>query len=99
MGLAGATYLVYISALTLDDLLQNAFRSLLKSRIKVSATRGTATERIGVLLRLRNPRARLSRTEGKGTVFSCLGELLWYLERLSKPLLEYVPADQAAADG
>jgi thymidylate synthase len=33
----------------------------------------------GVLLELKNPRARISRTETRGTIFSCLGELLWYL--------------------
>ena len=36
-------------------------------------------ERLGVLLVLKNPRARLSSTVTKGTVFSCLGELLWVL--------------------
>jgi thymidylate synthase len=30
-------------------------------------------------LELKNPLARLSRTETKGTVFSCLGETLWYM--------------------
>ena len=34
---------------------------------------------MGVLLQLSNPRARLSRTENKQVLFSCLGELLWYL--------------------
>jgi len=33
------------------------------------------------VLELKNPLARLSRTETKGTVFSCLGETLWYLAR------------------
>lgn len=32
-----------------------------------------------MLLEIKNPRARLSRTESRGKVFSCLGELLWYL--------------------
>lgn len=32
-----------------------------------------------MVLELTNPRARLSQTEMKGTLFSCLGELLWYL--------------------
>src|SRR5262245_51702905 len=33
----------------------------------------------GALLRLRNPRARLSRSQSKGKMFSAIGELLWYL--------------------
>lgn len=33
----------------------------------------------GYCLHLKNPRARLSRSEGKGKVFSALGELFWYL--------------------
>jgi thymidylate synthase len=36
-------------------------------------------EHIGALLKLTNPRARLSRTETRGVIFSCLGEFLWYL--------------------
>lgn len=28
---------------------------------------------------LRDPRARFSRTENRATLFSCLGETLWYL--------------------
>ncbi|MCA0213777.1 MAG: thymidylate synthase [Proteobacteria bacterium] len=31
------------------------------------------------MLRLTNPRARLSRTEMRGKIFSCLGEFLWYM--------------------
>jgi hypothetical protein len=56
----------------------------------VKASKGWNTELPGVLLELRNPLARLSRTETKGTVFSCLGETLWYLAK-SKELdfIEY----------
>lgn len=52
---------------------------LVKGPFNVSASRGDTSEILGVLLRLENPRARLSRTETKGTVFSALGELMWYL--------------------
>jgi thymidylate synthase len=38
-----------------------------------------AFEIAGVLLEISNPRARLSRTETRGRIFSALGELLWYL--------------------
>lgn len=70
---------MHISAETLDDLLRNVIERLLKSKNCINPSRGAATELIGVLLHLTNPRARLSRTEKKGMPFSCLGELLWYL--------------------
>jgi thymidylate synthase len=54
---------------------------LLKRPFDVSPTRGTSSEIIGALLHLENPRARLSRTETKGTAFSALGEFLWYLSK------------------
>lgn len=70
---------MYITAATLDDLLHSVFVKLLCRKGIVKASRGDNLEIPGVLLKLRNPRARLSHTERKGTVFSCLGELLWYL--------------------
>jgi thymidylate synthase len=70
---------MYLSDDTLDDMLRRALEKLLKSKNHISPGRGNATEITGVLLCLKNPRARLSHTEKKGKVFSCLGELLWYL--------------------
>jgi thymidylate synthase len=70
---------MYITANTVDDLLRRVFGRLLSAPQHVTATRGDTTEIIGVLLQLTNPRARISRTEKKQVLFSCLGELLWYL--------------------
>src|SRR5688572_15592160 len=70
---------MYISAPTLDDLLNQVFKQLLTQPFNVQATRGLMSEMIGVLLCLENPRARLSLTETKGRPFSAIGELLWYL--------------------
>jgi len=70
---------MYISANTLDDLLRRVLTRLLDSRARVRASRGGTTEITGALLRLSNPRARLSRTENKRVLFSCVGELMWYL--------------------
>lgn len=74
--------------LTLDDLLYHVFGELLKLPFDTSSTRGqtdgNVSEIFGALLHLENPRARLSRTETKGTVFSALGELLWYLSGSDK---------------
>lgn len=85
---------VQITDNTLDDLLRKVFEKLLKSKNNVQSSRGASSELDGVLLQLSNPRARLSRTEKKGTLFSCLGELLWYLAG-SKDLSfikHYIPA-------
>lgn len=72
---------MYLSAETLDDLLLKVYRRLLRKRgaSDITPTKGPATEINGVLLQITNPRARLSRTERKNTLFSCLGEFLWYL--------------------
>lgn len=77
---------MYLSAETLDDLLFKVYRRLLRKRgsSDIEPTKGPATEITGVLLQIKNPRARLSRTEKKNTLFSCLGEFLWYLARTDK---------------
>jgi thymidylate synthase len=64
---------------TLDDLLQKLLSKLLASTNYTAPSRGGARELVGVLLELKNPRARLSRSETRGKPFSCLGEFLWYL--------------------
>ena len=63
---------------TLDDLLIKVFPKILRNGQRVKASKGWNNELSGVVLELRNPLARLSRTETKGTLFSCLGETLWY---------------------
>lgn len=73
----------FFVANTLDDLLNDVFKQLISLPFSNSSTRGqkngNASEIIGATLRLNNPLARLSRTETKGTIFSAIGELLWYL--------------------
>lgn len=95
---------MYISADTLDDLLIKVFRRLLRKNgsVEINPTKGAATELNGVLLQLKNPRARLSRTEQKGTIFSCLGELLWYLSASDRlDFIRYYISryDQSSDDG
>ena len=68
-----------IKAKTLDDLNLKVFKQLIKSGKQIQPTKGCAREKIGVLLVLNNPRARLSHTESRSRIYSCLGELLWYL--------------------
>lgn len=69
------------SADSLDDLMRAVFKRLLsnKGNQLVKSKKGTSTEVFGALLELRNPRARLSRSQTRARVFSALGELLWYL--------------------
>jgi thymidylate synthase len=64
---------------SLDDLLRAAIEAVLERGEYVSPTKGPNRELRGVTLQLTNPRARLSRSESRGKVFSALGELLWYL--------------------
>lgn len=70
---------MHLKAATLDDLLEQAFRLLLKSRMSVVASKGSTVEVHGIVLELTRPRARLSRTDTKGHVFSGFGEFLWYI--------------------
>ena len=70
---------MHLRAKTLDDLIRMVFSTLVKSGRRITPSKGCAREKIGVLLELSNPRARLCRTESRGRVFSPLGELLWYL--------------------
>ena len=74
---------MFISELTLDDLMHVVFTELLKRPFDIYSSRSTGlgptSEMIGVMIHLQNPRCRLSRDEIRGTVFSALGELLWYL--------------------
>jgi thymidylate synthase len=77
---------MHIQAKTLDDLLREALTKLYKAGKAVNPppTKGGNRELFGVMLELTNPLARLSCTETKGKIFSCLGELLWYLSKSNK---------------
>ena len=66
-------------ASTLDDLMRQAIASVLNRGTRIEPTKGAAIDLSGVRLELTNPLARLSRSEARGRIFSCLGELCWYL--------------------
>jgi thymidylate synthase len=70
-----------ISRETLDDVLLELYPKLLEQSGTVVATRGEMAEIIGALIEITKPRARLSRSETRGKIFSSIGELLWYLTR------------------
>lgn len=73
------------SASTIDDLMRTVALAIVSRGQPITPTKGPARELSGVLLELKNPRARLSRTETRGKAFSCLGELLWYLSEGDDP--------------
>ncbi|MCE8009999.1 thymidylate synthase [Halomonas daqingensis] len=71
---------MYLEEQSLDDILMRLYTDFSTEEWDyVSATKGPNYEKRSVLIRLNKPRSRVSMTEGKGTIFSCLGELIWYL--------------------
>ncbi|QIA64266.1 thymidylate synthase [Vibrio astriarenae] len=70
---------MYFREDTIDDLMRSVYDALLERGKSNCATKGSTTELLGCNLVLNNPRARISRSESRGKIFSCLGELLWYL--------------------
>lgn len=79
---------MYLTRPTLDALLRDVLGALLREETSVKANRGKFTEVFGACLHLTNPLARLSRSEAKGTIYSALGELLWYLS--GDTLLDFI---------
>ena len=92
---------VYFNAETIDDLLRLVGEQVLTNGSEITPTKGQALELGGVMLELTNPLARISRTESRGRLFSCLGELMWYLAKSNKlAFIEYyIPRYKDSADG
>lgn len=72
-------FIPYFRRTTLDDLMRDAICAIRSHGRHVETSRGPCFEIIGAMLELTNPRARISRSEAKGTPFSALGEFCWYL--------------------
>ena len=91
----------YFTACTLDDLMRQVVQAILHGGCPIRPTKGPAKELTSVLLKIRNPRARISRTETRGKPYSCLGELCWYLARADdlEFIAYYIPAYRSYADG
>ena len=70
---------MYIEEDTIDDLLNTTYSNLLANGFTIKASKGTMVERLNATLVLRNPRSRLSVSESRSQLVSCIGELLWYL--------------------
>lgn len=88
---------------SLDMVLVDLYRHIVEVAENNVGTRGKTREMLGVTIRIRKPRARLSRSEDRGKPFSALGELLWYLSGSNSLafIKEYVPLykDEAEEDG
>lgn len=69
----------YFVGKTLDDVMRDVVIEIDARGERIRPRKGDADEITGVLLEILNPRARLSRTETRGKIFSALGELCWYL--------------------
>lgn len=80
----------YFKSHTLDDLMRKVVEAILARGEEIRPSKGCAKELTGVLLEITNPRARISRTETRGKLFSCIGELCWYLSgRRDLAFIEY----------
>ncbi len=90
-----------ISCDSIDDLMKDAITSLTDQGMSISPSKGPALEIRGVLFELKDPRARLSRTESRGKVFSALGELCWYLRGsdIVDHMRYYLPKYEASLKG
>lgn len=87
----------FISEGTLDDLMRRVFELIRSEGTSIRPGKGEATEVAGAFLELCNPRARLSRTEARGKVFSSLGEFCWYLSgRSDVAFMEHYVPDYGA---
>lgn len=83
-----------------DDLLRKVLRKLLSIQSTVSPTKGPNRELIACNLTLKNPLNRLSRSDSKNTLASCLGEFIWYIsksDRLSD-IQYYIPQYKKYSD-
>lgn len=70
---------LFVEADCIDDLIKEVHTSILSKGVRVTASKGDTLEILGVSLVLTNPIKRISRTESRSKIISCLGEFLWYL--------------------
>ncbi|MBN3143904.1 thymidylate synthase [Pectobacterium brasiliense] len=94
---------LFVEADCIDDLIKEVHKAIITDGIKNTPTKGTNLEILGALLVLTDPIRRVSRTESRSKIISCLGELLWYLtgENDLSFISHYIPnyRDYAEDDG
>ncbi|MBD8125076.1 thymidylate synthase [Pantoea agglomerans] len=69
----------FVEADGIDDLLKEVHAAIIKDGSKIKASKGDTIEILGASLVLTDPIKRVSRTESRSKIISCLGEFLWYL--------------------
>lgn len=91
---------MYLAADSLDDLLFKVYKQILARGTAIKPSKGDARETSGMLLKLSAPRVRLSRSESRGLLFSCLGELLWILAGSNRLdfIQHYIPSYDEFSD-
>ena len=79
---------------SVDEVLIDAYGRIQAEGAPNVGSRGKNKEVIGATLRIRHPRARLSRSADRGLPFSALGEFLWYLTGAGDAdfITAYIPA-------
>ena len=70
---------MYIEGDTIDEIMRQVFLNLKDHGSELSSTSGPSLDLIGISVRLKNPRARLSRSESRGMSVSTIGEFLWHM--------------------
>ncbi|MCF9045735.1 thymidylate synthase [Acinetobacter nectaris] len=70
---------MYIKEKTLDDLLNTTYTTILENGDELTASKGVNFEIRNAVLTLENPRSRLSISETRSKLISCIGEFFWYL--------------------
>ena len=78
---------------SLDEILIQAYKQIQLFGVANKGSRGDHKELVGVSLRLKHPRARLSRSNDRGLP-SAVGEFLWYLSKSDDVefITAYIPA-------
>ncbi len=91
----------YFRCDTLDDLMHDVIQAIQSDGESIDPRKGACKELRGVLLELSNPRARLSRTETRGKLFSCLAEFCWYMAGSNQLdfISYYIPEYKRYAEG
>lgn len=85
---------MFIEGDTIDEVMQLVFNKLIDYGEELSPPFGKAfRELIGVSIRLKNPRARLSRSETRGKSISTIGEFLWHMSAKGEKafISHYIP--------
>ncbi|RVU76164.1 thymidylate synthase [Pantoea dispersa] len=92
-----------VTAECVDDLINDVHQAILADGLSNDPTKGSTLEILGAYLVLTDPRRRISRTESRGKLISCLGELLWYLSAQNdlEFIKHFIPryAESAESDG